>query len=124
VRIVFAAVTTIALTIGLGACTGHDRTAAELTGGDPRRGRQAVRAYGCHTCHTIPGVPGARGVVAPSLAKMAGRAHVAGHLPNTPDRLIEWIRHPQEPNRPSAMPDLGVTEADARDIAAYLYTLR
>jgi cytochrome c oxidase assembly factor CtaG/cytochrome c2 len=114
----------LAVILGSSGCTGHDRTAAELTGGDPRRGRQVVRAYGCQTCHTIPGVTGARGVVAPSLAKMADRALVAGHLPNTPDQLIRWIRHPQEPNRPSAMPDLGVTENDARDIAAYLYTLR
>ena len=119
-----AAALAVVVAAGLSACTGHDRTAAELTGGRPERGKQAIRAYGCHTCHTIPGVPGARAVAAPSLARMAERTSVAGHLPNTPDRLIQWIRHPQEPDRPSVMPDLGVAEADARDIAAYLYTLR
>ena len=31
---------------------------------------------------------------------------------------------PQEIRSPTPMPDMGVTESDARDIAAYLYTLR
>jgi cytochrome c len=37
---------------------------------------------------------------------------------------VQWITVPQsiEPN--TAMPSLGVTEGQARDIAAYLYTLR
>jgi len=35
-----------------------------------------------------------------------------------------WIRHPRDVEPRTVMPDTGVTEADGRDIAAYLYTLR
>ncbi len=43
---------------------------------------------------------------------------------NTPDRLVQWIQHPQHLRPRSPMPEMGVTDGDARDIAAYLYTLR
>jgi cytochrome c2 len=38
--------------------------------------------------------------------------------------MEEWIRHPRNISPHTAMPDTGVTVTDARDIAAYLYTLR
>ena len=60
----------------------------------------------------------------PSLATIGARLYLAGRLTNTPDHLIEWIRHPQAVEPGNVMPDLAVTEADARDIAATLYTLR
>lgn len=119
-----AVVLALLVALGATACTGGDRTATWLTGGDPERGRRALRVYGCHTCHTIPGVPGAYAVVAPSLARMASRAYIAGHLPNTPDNLVRWIRTPQEVDRGNAMPDVGVSAPDSLDIAAYLYTLK
>jgi cytochrome c len=100
------------------------RLAREATGGDPNRGRLLVRQYGCGTCHEIPGVPGATGAVGPPLAKIAMRSFLAGHLSNTPEHMIRWIRHPQKEEPGVAMPEMGVSETDARDLAAYLYTLR
>ena len=94
-----------------------------MTGGDVDHGREALRAYGCWTCHTIPGVHGASGVVGPPLTGLARRAFIAGQ-PNSPDHLITWIRHPHAVRPATPMPELGVTERDGRDIAAYLYTLR
>jgi len=105
------------------ACDGGTRTARDLTGGDPSHGRSAITKYGCETCHTIPGVPGAQATIGPPLTGLARRTYVAG-APNDPARLIEWIRHPQQVRRGTPMPELGVTERDGRDIAAYLYTLR
>lgn len=93
-------------------------------GGSPERGEAAIQKYGCYTCHTIPGIRGADAVVGPSLDRVAVRTYVAGHLPNTPENLISWIRDPQAHRQPTAMPDMDVTEQDARDIAAYLYTLK
>lgn len=98
--------------------------ARRLTGGDPVRGRAAIRAYGCHTCHEIPGVPGAAGRVGPSLEGVAVRMILAGRLPNDPENLMAWIRHPQRVQPGTVMPEMGVSEEAARDIAAYLYTLR
>ena len=123
---------TLAATAACGAAlialAGCDRTnyaeARQLTGGDPERGRVYARSYGCGSCHTIPGVPGAKAVVGPPLAGLAQRAYVAGVVPNTPDNLVTWIRHPQEIDPKTAMPDVGVTERHARDIAAYLYSVR
>jgi cytochrome c2 len=109
-----------ALTAG---CDDGRTTAIALTGGNPDGGKAAIRKYGCWTCHTIPGIHGANAVVGPPLDKVANRAYVAGH-PNSPEHLMNWIRHPQQVRNPTPMPDMGVTESDARDIAAYLYTLR
>lgn len=108
------------------ACTreADDRTAHELTGGSSSRGREAIQRYGCGACHRIPGVDGASGQIGPPLDGIGSRVMLAGQLPNTPENMLRWIRDPQGMRRGTAMPNLNVTEDDARDIAAYLYTLR
>lgn len=111
--------------MGLTSC-GDDALAAEVQqvpGGNAAQGRQAIVAYGCGSCHTIAGVPGANGQVGPPLTGVGGRAYIAGMLPNTPENLITWIQNPQAVVPGNAMPNLGVSEGDARDIAAYLATL-
>ena len=106
-------------------CKGDvERTAAAMTGGNPQRGREIIRRYGCESCHSIPGVVGAKGMVGPPLDNIASRSILAGQLSNTPENLMRWIRDPQSVEPGTAMPMLGVTEKDGRDIAAYLYTLR
>jgi cytochrome c1 len=101
-----------------------ERKAEAMTGGSPRRGVEAINRYGCATCHTIPGVPGATALVGPNLQQVASRMYVAGVLPNTPDNMVRWIQHPREVDPLTAMPNLNVTDAEARDIASYLYTLK
>ena len=98
--------------------------AFQITGGNPAKGALATRQYGCAACHTIPGVPGARANVGPQLAGISGRPYIAGVLTNTPANLIRWIHHPQQIDPLTAMPDVGLTEPDARDIASFLYTLK
>jgi hypothetical protein len=58
------------------------------------------------------------------LAQLADRIYIAGVLANTPANLIQWIEDPPGIDPRTAMPKLGVDEASARNIAAYLYTLR
>lgn len=101
-----------------------ERRAAAATGGDPSRGPGLVRQYGCDTCHAISGVRGADGLVGPPLDGIGARVYLAGALTNTPEHLIRWIRDPRSVDAKTAMPNVGVGEQDARDIAAYLYTLR
>jgi cytochrome c2 len=112
----------------VGACDGareaDAREAAAMTGGDPSRGPDLLRKYGCQTCHTVPGVVGANGLVGPPLAGIASRSYIAGVLPNAPDNMLRWIRDPRGVDAKTAMPNTGVTPSDARHIAAYLYTLR
>jgi cytochrome c len=95
-----------------------------IPGGDAQRGREAIRDYGCDSCHTIPGIRTANATVGPPLTGWAARHYISGKLANTPDNLIRWIQFPQAIEPGTAMPNMGVTEQDARDIAAYLYTLR
>jgi mono/diheme cytochrome c family protein len=106
-----------------GQRTPEDSEAPRASGGDSERGRVAIRQYGCQTCHLIPGVTGADSLVGPPLNGIASRKYLAGVLTNTPEHMIEWLRNPQWISPLSAMPDLGVTERDARDIAEYLSTL-
>lgn len=101
-----------------------ERKAEAMTGGSARRGVEAINRYGCASCHTIPGVPGATALVGPNLQQVASRMYLAGVLPNTPDNMIRWIQHPRDVDPLTAMPNLNVTDDDARDIASYLYTLK
>lgn len=99
-------------------------TAESIARGHVAAGKAAIGRYGCAACHEIPGIDGARGQVGPSLKGFATRTSVAGVLPNDPASLIRWLRDPQGVIPGNAMPNMGLGEADARDIAAYLYTLR
>lgn len=120
-----AAIGLVALIVATGCELGrHEAPVRQVPGGDPSRGRDALVLYGCGACHHIPGVDGATGRVAPPLAGFADRSFVAGVLPNRPDELVRWIRDPPAVSPFTAMPNLGVTEQDARNIAAYLYSLR
>lgn len=80
-----------------------------------------IGRYGCTSCHTINGLRSSADV-GPKLANFSQRRYIAGRLANTPANLITWIRQPQQVDPGNVMPSLGVTEHDARDIAAYLYT--
>lgn len=108
------------------ACTGG-RTLSPYhvaTGGDARHGREVIQAYGCGACHVIPGIHAADGLVGPPLYFFSRRTMIAGELPNTPDNLVRWIMNPPSVEPGTAMPSLGLTDQQARDAAAYLYTLR
>jgi cytochrome c2 len=104
---------------------GKHRHAVALThGGDPDRGRAAFQRYGCGGCHTISGLPNANGLVGPPLDGIAKRIYIAGVVLNSPEKMIAWIRDPRAIDGKTAMPNIGVTFEDARDIAAFLYTRR
>lgn len=96
----------------------------DVAGGDPARGRELIERYGCGSCHRIPGVDSTDEWIGPPLAGLAGRRFIAGNEPNRPDVLIRWIQDPKSIDPGTAMPRLGVTAREARDIAAYLYDLR
>jgi cytochrome c2 len=109
---------TLLLTVSIAGCsrdTGHAE-AAHASAPD------LMIQYGCPTCHVIPRVPGAVGKVGPSLDDLAQRSFLAGTLQNSPDNLVRWIRHPQQFQPGTAMPEMGVTAEDAKSIVAFLET--
>ncbi|HKO14785.1 MAG TPA: cytochrome c oxidase assembly protein [Gemmatimonadaceae bacterium] len=93
-------------------------------GGHAARGRQLIHQYGCGSCHTVPRVAGANATVGPDLRGIAGRAYIAGVLTNNPGNMMRWILDPPAVDSLTAMPNEHVSPTDARDIAAYLYTLK
>lgn len=84
------------------------------------RGEEAIVEYGCLSCHAVSGLPGPQGDVGPPLDGIAERRAIAGQLPNTTENLAAWIESPQEIDPGNVMPDVGVTEEDARAIAEFL----
>jgi cytochrome c2 len=113
----------LALLAGCRGGSAYRATAERETRGDAPRGKTAIERLGCGSCHTIPGIRSARALVGPSLERIASRAYIAGRLTNEPETMVSWIRSPEHFRSPTAMPDTRVKEQEARDIAAYLYTL-
>lgn len=126
--IAVAAATVVLVVIAIVAWKYHDdrrriRMQAEaITGGDSRRGEALFIQYGCGSCHAVSDVRTATGHVGPPLDGIATRMIVAGHLANNAPNMERWIQDPQHVSPGTAMPDLGVSAGDARDITAFLYT--
>lgn len=95
--------------------------------GDPGRGRRLLVERGCIACHIVKGVEGAVGQVGPELSNIGdttARPQIAGVLENTPGNLRRWLANPQAVKPGTAMPNLGLTEAEVNDLVAFLTTLR
>ena len=115
----------VACTLPLCGCVQRPAPPAWPTfGGDPTRGAILVGRYSCGACHEMPAIEGADGLVGPPLGTFSSRTMIAGVLPNTPENLVHWLRSPQAVVPGNAMPDVGLSDAQARDIAAYLYAER
>lgn len=104
----------------LAACSNARSAPAQ----DVAAGAALITKLGCGSCHTIPGIVDANGLVGPPLDRIASRQFIAGVLRNTPDNMVEWLRFPQRIVPGNAMPDLGISEADAQRLTAYLETLK
>lgn len=107
------------------ACNREQKTqAAASAGGNADNGRKLVQQYGCASCHDIPNVSGPKGMVGPPLTGIGSRQLIAGRFPNTPENMINYLKNPQAADPVNAMPNLGLTDTQARDIAAFLETLK
>ncbi|MBL0420774.1 c-type cytochrome [Ramlibacter sp. AW1] len=103
----------------MGGCGDGQRPRVE--GGTADAGKLAIQRHGCVACHSVPGIAGVSANVGPPLGAMGQRGYLAGVIANTPENLVRWIRNPTGVDPRTAMPDLGISEREARDIAAYLY---
>lgn len=122
---IIAVLSGIAGACALLSCQGGrtSRAYQAYTGGVAARGKDVIASKNCGSCHTIPGIIGAQGLVGPPLVYFSRRTFIAGELPNKPDNLMRWVMSPQSVEPHTAMPNLGLTQQQARDVAAYLYTL-
>ncbi|HUE46350.1 MAG TPA: cytochrome c class I [Aestuariivirgaceae bacterium] len=113
----------VVLAFALAGCEAETPSRAESTG-DPDKGRTVIAGVGCGVCHEIPGVSGASGIVGPSLRRFSGRTLIGGVHVNEPQVLVSWLRDAPELSPGTGMPEMPISEQEARDAAAYLYTLR
>lgn len=118
-----AAWSVVVAAVAAGCAAGPAIRPPEVPEGSVTAGRAALERYGCGSCHGIPGVPGADGLVGPPLDRFGRRSYIAGRLGNNHANLVRWIRDPQGVDPRTAMPDLGVSEDDAVNMAAYLLSL-
>lgn len=108
----------------LASACGKQDEPTRVEGGDPERGRLLVQQYQCAACHFIPEVQGAGGDAGPSLEYMGRLSYIAGGLPNQPDHMIRFLMNPPAVKPGTLMPALGISEPEARHMAAFMYTLR
>ena len=87
-------------------------------------GREVIRDHGCGACHTVPGVPGAVGLVGPPLVAFGRRGYIAGRISNNRANLVRWLIDPRTVDPMTVMPRVGLSDLQARQAAAYLYTLK
>lgn len=96
----------------------------QIPGSDPARGRAVVERTACGVCHNIPSIAGARGRLGPPLGGFGTRALIAGVVPNRPDVLARFVREAPSVVKDTAMPPMPLSQREALDVAAFLYTLR
>lgn len=109
---------------GLAACAEKGGGPRDLAGADPERGLAIIQRVGCGACHAIPGVDWPKGAVGGTLDGFGARAMISGRLPNQPETLVTYLRNPPALDPQTAMPPTPLSAADARHVAAYLYTLQ
>ena len=119
-----AALTLACAATGPAACADKTDRPRTLAGADPSRGLAVIERTGCAACHAVPGVRWPVGATAASLDGFGDSPMISGRLPNQPDILVRFIRDAPSLDPGTAMPPMPMSEAEARDVAAYLYTLR
>jgi cytochrome c1 len=107
----------------LGACGDTSPPGRTIAGADPARGLAVMERVGCAACHDIPGIDWPRGRAGPSLKGFGASPMIAGRFPNQPEVLTAWLIDAPSLSPETGMPPMPLTEAEARDVAAWLYSL-
>ena len=99
---------------------GQQRPAAEPVEAVARRGRDVFLAAGCASCHAIRGVTGET-AAGPDLTHIASRRSLgAAAVPNTPDRLAQWVTDPHTIKQGVKMPAAELTPEQRHAVLTYL----
>ena len=114
----------LAASLAVPACDGPPDIAPRIESANPDRGRLLAVSKGCASCHNFPDVRWPRGGLGPPLAGFADQGLIAGRLPNQPGYLMRFIRDAPAFVPQGAMPATPMSDQDAKDVTAYLLTLR
>lgn len=113
----------LSLTVLLCACADKTNPPVTIAGADASAGLEVMQRVGCAACHVTPGVRWPQGIAGPSLHGFADSPMIAGRFPNRPDELVRFLIDAPSMAPDTAMPPMPLTQQEARDVAAYLYTL-
>ncbi len=90
-------------------------------GGSSAKGKLIFNEVGCQACHVIGDETKVREKRNTSYDIAPELSHVSGKL--SPDFIYDWIKNPRHYNPTTKMPNLRLTDSEARDIVAYLQTM-
>ena len=107
-----------------------DELAPPPSSADEARGRELMDVKGCGLCHRMTGVAPLQGAILPvgvAVGDMARAIRLAPDLRYSrerwrPSALVAWLVDPQSVKADTLMPGMGLSEPDAKSIAAYLLT--
>jgi cytochrome c oxidase subunit 2 len=89
------------------------------------QGQTLFQQKGCVGCHSLVALNAPPGLIGPNLTDVGAHSWIAaGTLKNTDENLARWIRTPQTVKPGALMPNLGVSEAEAKALVAFLRTHR
>lgn len=117
-----AAVTAYLLNIGKESDFKLASPRGTYKGGSATEGKKMFETIGCQDCHVAQGftkVRDARGTsydIAPELSRVGSK--------DNPDWIYDWVKNPRHFNPETRMPNLRLTDPEARNIVAYLTTLK
>jgi cytochrome c len=115
---------TAAVAAMLAGCGDDAPPSRAVAGGNAATGQHLIALYQCGACHAIPGAAGAAGTAGPPLSGFGRRSYIAGSIPNQGPALVRWLVDPPASKPGTTMPNLGVSDSEARHMAAYLYSLQ
>ena len=98
------------------------RTGGMSAGGNASRGRNLVETVGCKGCHVVGDderMRKERGFsfdIAPELSMAGSKLD--------PEWIYAWLKNLRAYRPPTQMPNLRLSDQEARDIVAYIATLR
>ena len=90
------------------------------------KGKLLFVERGCVACHAVSSIPEAVGTSGPALDGFGDPSKwplIAGVLANTPENTKRWLLNPASFKPDTAMLNLGLSDADADAIVAFLRTL-
>ena len=91
--------------------------------GDAAAGKEVFAKNACVGCHTIRGV--SAGVLGPDLTHFGSRKLFgAGLWETNVDKVADWVKDPPRLKPGAKMPNLHLSDADSKAVAAYLVGLK
>jgi cytochrome c oxidase subunit 2 len=97
---------------------------ANAVTGQAQQGEALFLTTSCVNCHAVRGTRAA-GTFGPDLTHLMSRQTIgSGMVQNTPEKLHEWMRDPQNLKPGCRMPNMQLTDSELDAMVAYLLTLK